>query len=231
MTIVYLSNDFRMTQHSNIVETSSKQLRDIRDKRDQNHQKEYENYANYTQNHSKIFAASPISHQNKPIMKDKQRRIVIVTNYRSGSSFIGELLKAHPGMFYAFEPLWFATGGYTPMMTPQGVAKTKTLNTTADYLDALLFHCNVTAFERDYRARNKSNRTWINRVFPGSGSFQQAKAKCEWKPYIATKVCITTFFLIYNHLRKRATPRMALQRQKHSIQRLIIWRSYCFVVM
>nr|CAB3230841.1 carbohydrate sulfotransferase 1 [Phallusia mammillata] len=35
----------------------------------------------------------------------QSKAIIIVTNYRSGSSFFGELLNQHPDVFYMFEPL------------------------------------------------------------------------------------------------------------------------------
>ena len=37
--------------------------------------------------------------------------IILVTNYRSGSTFLGELFNQHPGSFYIFEPLFPFTGG------------------------------------------------------------------------------------------------------------------------
>jgi len=36
--------------------------------------------------------------------------VIILTNYRSGSTFLGELFNQHPDAFYTFEPL-FLLGG------------------------------------------------------------------------------------------------------------------------
>ena len=38
---------------------------------------------------------------------DQVRNILIATSYRSGSSFLGELLNQFPGTFYYFEPLHY----------------------------------------------------------------------------------------------------------------------------
>ena len=38
---------------------------------------------------------------------DKVRNILIATSWRSGSSFLGELLAQYPGTFYYFEPLHY----------------------------------------------------------------------------------------------------------------------------
>ena len=38
---------------------------------------------------------------------DKVRHILIATSWRSGSSFLGELLAQYPGTFYYFEPLHY----------------------------------------------------------------------------------------------------------------------------
>ena len=37
----------------------------------------------------------------------KQQNIIIVTTWRSGSTFLGSLLNAYPGTFYSFEPLHY----------------------------------------------------------------------------------------------------------------------------
>ena len=43
-------------------------------------------------------------------IKDKihyqiQNQLVIYTRYRSGSSFVGEIFKQHPDVFYTFDPI------------------------------------------------------------------------------------------------------------------------------
>ena len=49
---------------------------------------------------------------------DKVRNILIATSWRSGSSFLGELLAQYPGTFYYFEPLHY----YSQKVTPQSDA-------------------------------------------------------------------------------------------------------------
>ncbi|KAH7975498.1 hypothetical protein HPB52_002247 [Rhipicephalus sanguineus] len=44
------------------------------------------------------------------VPKDKVRRVIIVTYFRAGSSFVGELLSSTPNTFYYFEPLKMFSG-------------------------------------------------------------------------------------------------------------------------
>ena len=39
--------------------------------------------------------------------RDQVRNILIASSFRSGSSFLGELLNQFPGIFYYFEPLYY----------------------------------------------------------------------------------------------------------------------------
>ncbi|CAK8671748.1 unnamed protein product [Clavelina lepadiformis] len=46
-----------------------------------------------------------------PLLPQQKTGIILVTNYRSGSTFLGELFNQHPDSFYIFEPLFPFTGG------------------------------------------------------------------------------------------------------------------------
>ena len=70
---------------------------------------------------SVLFPLSPkYSHNNvfTTAAKDNRTqdpsipRILLVTYFRSGSSFLGDLLQSTPRTFYSFEPLHFMTSGY-----------------------------------------------------------------------------------------------------------------------
>lgn len=39
-----------------------------------------------------------------PVISNKTQHILIVTTWRSGGTFLGDLLNHHPGVFYSFEP-------------------------------------------------------------------------------------------------------------------------------
>ncbi|KAF2361577.1 Sulfotransferase domain [Trinorchestia longiramus] len=39
------------------------------------------------------------------VSKDKVKRILVLTTWRSGSTFLGDIFNAYPGTFYSFEPL------------------------------------------------------------------------------------------------------------------------------
>merc|ERR1719420_191885 len=41
------------------------------------------------------------------IPREKMRKILILTTWRSGSTFLGDLLNHYPGTFYFFEPLHY----------------------------------------------------------------------------------------------------------------------------
>jgi len=45
--------------------------------------------------------------------------VIILTNHRSGSSFVGELFNQHPDVFYMFEPLYGTAVGYGTDCEPQ----------------------------------------------------------------------------------------------------------------
>jgi len=36
----------------------------------------------------------------------EKKQLLIVTTWRSGSTFLGEILSTHPTVFYHYEPLW-----------------------------------------------------------------------------------------------------------------------------
>jgi len=59
---------------------------------------------------STIFSNKKFSTNNKLQRKGSSRKqVLIVTEYRSGSSFIGEIFNRNPDIFYLFEPLLLTT--------------------------------------------------------------------------------------------------------------------------
>ena len=40
------------------------------------------------------------------ILPNKSRNVLIATTFRSGSTFLGDLLNHYPGTFYTYEPFW-----------------------------------------------------------------------------------------------------------------------------
>ncbi|XP_078493484.1 carbohydrate sulfotransferase 1 [Ciona intestinalis] len=45
------------------------------------------------------------------LLPEQTKGVVLLTNYRSGSTFLGQLFNQHPDVFYQFEPLYPFTGG------------------------------------------------------------------------------------------------------------------------
>ena len=65
--------------------------------------------------HSLNFSSVPLGDTLLSQESDLVKNILIATSWRSGSSFLGELLAQYPGTFYFFEPLHY----YAQKVTPQ----------------------------------------------------------------------------------------------------------------
>ena len=61
-----------------------------------------------------------------------RKMVLIVTSWRSGSTFLGEMLAQHPTIFYHYEPLWY-----------EGDRQIRNKSNAAAAVDHLrnLFHC------------------------------------------------------------------------------------------
>ena len=64
--------------------------------------------------HSLNISSVPLGDTLLSQESDLVRNILIATSWRSGSSFLGELLAQYPGTFYYFEPLRFYAHKVTP---------------------------------------------------------------------------------------------------------------------
>ena len=88
--------------------------------------------------------------------------VLVFTSYRSGSSFIGEMLQRHPDMYYMFEPLKLVA------LEPVGYSRAQ--QTGAGYMDQL-FHCQFedlfTASEAMYSntSYTSASQSWQRRAF------------------------------------------------------------------
>ncbi|XP_076813951.1 carbohydrate sulfotransferase 1-like [Clavelina lepadiformis] len=81
------------------------------------------------------------------------KAVVLLTNYRSGSSFFGELLNQHPDVFYMFEPLI--------MVSPLEQCNIH-VNLKKDIMKQLT-QCIFPDWEAMYRGMQKSERPLYNR--------------------------------------------------------------------
>uniref|UniRef100_T1J647 Sulfotransferase domain-containing protein n=1 Tax=Strigamia maritima TaxID=126957 RepID=T1J647_STRMM len=75
-----------------------------------------------------------------PPLNTKKMQIIILTSWRSGSTFVSEIINHHPGTFYHYEPLHLAVG-HTLI--------NKTMEDKAVKLLSDLFNCSYTS-ENDY---------------------------------------------------------------------------------
>ena len=104
------------------------------------------------------------------------QRIVIATNMRSGSSFIGELLKSDPNTFYSFEPLMLMDVGLH-----RGKKKCESYKLPA--LVDLLYNCTVSKLKFC-----SPGPYWLHKVFgQTSANFKAGPRKCSTKKHRVAK--------------------------------------------
>ena len=59
----------------------------------------------------KAYLASQSPGENVTWNTNEQRMLLIITTFRSGSTFLGDIISHHPTVFYHYEPLWQAKYG------------------------------------------------------------------------------------------------------------------------
>ena len=126
--------------------------------------------------HQFKFLARP-SHRPKPVNDS----IILTTNVRSGSSFVGELLKNDPDSFYAYEPLMFITRKFDDFNGKTQECKNNTVRALVD----LMVNCKI---ERLKKCKGISIN-WTKSAFGLKGAtFDGVHEKCVAKKHRATKV-------------------------------------------
>ena len=140
---------------------------------------------------SRVVSGSSIPKDKMNRQKDKGLKVILLTSYRSGSSFVGETLKIYPDVFYMFEPLMFYTlDGF------ETAAKMKYIND--HFLEILekLLSCSVVDLISDSiqlfsgDVYDKKRENWIRRTFPhhDKSSLEDIEAACKRKPHIVIKL-------------------------------------------
>ena len=129
---------------------------------------------------SKVTISSkdrPEVNATKSLVSDiSGQRIVIATNMRSGSSFIGELLKSDPNTFYSFEPLMLMDVGLH-----RGKKKCESYKLPA--LVDLLYNCTVSKLKFC-----SPGPYWLHKVFgQSSANFKAGPKKCSTKEHRVAK--------------------------------------------
>ncbi|XP_078734871.1 carbohydrate sulfotransferase 2-like [Lampetra fluviatilis] len=92
---------------------------------------------------------SPAAERSEP--RTPRAQLFILTTWRSGSSFVGELFNQHPGVFYLFEPLWHVWQALYPgdARVLQGASR--------DMLNSL-FRCDMQVFNLYGNGQNMTSR-------------------------------------------------------------------------
>lgn len=111
-------------------------------------------------------------------------RALVTTTWRSGSTFLGDIMTAHPGTFYHYEPLLH----YDIVQARSGALAKDAVRTLKD-----LMHCNYTNLDR-YLTYGRSHqwlfvhnpRLWTHCQADGKQQFR--KSYC-WKPEFLNKFC------------------------------------------
>lgn len=130
-----------------------------------------------------------ILHNRRPPYK-----IMLMTSYRSGSSFVGQILKRIPNSFYTFEPLMFLNLGTYKISTEDTI-----ITPNLVYYLQNIFSCNFSVLALDtyrYFPQHSQKRDhWLkNYSFPGHFTFEDAERNCRTKENIVAKV-IRAYYL------------------------------------
>ncbi|GFS13639.1 carbohydrate sulfotransferase [Elysia marginata] len=110
---------------------------------------------------SRNVSPSPMFGKPSPQRLKPRLKILIVSYMRSGSTLCGNILQAHPGVFYVYEPLLYLWDHYVP---GKDLSKNLPLRRRAkalwreskpvippplDFL-SYMFHCNVSTYNLDF---------------------------------------------------------------------------------
>ena len=127
------------------------------------------------------------------------QRILLFASYRSGSSFIGEILHQE-NTFYAFEPLGFFSLGKN---VKPFIRETFLSKNASQYLHDM-FHCQFERLKNHSAkyAKIKINqrKDWITRCFMGIKTFEKAEQTCQKATSIVTKIVRVKYLQDIMHL-------------------------------
>jgi len=111
-------------------------------------------------------------------------RAMVSTTWRSGSTFLGDIMTSHPGTFYHYEPLLH----YDIVQARSGALADDAVRTLRD-----LMHCNYTNLDR-YLSYGKSHqwlfshnpRLWSHCISEGQSKFRSSYC---WSPEFLNRLC------------------------------------------
>ena len=118
------------------------------------------------------------------------QKVLLFTHYRSGSSFVGEILKHNRDTFYMFEPLMFLSLNQKRLPIVRDVFLSRNLS---HYLSHF-FMCNFTYINQvstKHLHRDRDNKTrqfWVKVAFPKMATFQEAEKECLTKAHVTAKI-------------------------------------------
>ncbi|XP_018411373.1 PREDICTED: carbohydrate sulfotransferase 4-like [Nanorana parkeri] len=87
-----------------------------------------------------IFMIMKMHLNTSPVSKPEQSHLLIISSWRSGSSFTGQLFSQHPDVFYLMEPAWHVWG----KMSQDSVA---VLHMASRDLFRSVFHCDMSVYD------------------------------------------------------------------------------------
>ena len=135
---------------------------------------------------SKITAGTSQRQIHRDNKENMKKKLLLFTQWRSGSSFVGEILKHIPNTFYMFEPLMFF---HLEMPSKTGEIL---LTQNASHFLSAVFDCNVSYIGKVSRQfwpnRDQFRNNWIRNAFNGLRSFKVVDQKCKEKQNMVAKV-------------------------------------------
>ncbi|XP_076351063.1 carbohydrate sulfotransferase 4-like [Tachypleus tridentatus] len=157
--------------------------------------------ANTFSNKKRILAKSQTSGNNKSSDKNHVKKILIVTYFRSGSTFLGDILQENPKTFYHFEPLHYMTYG-------ERISSDKEREALQHIKD--LFNCNFSKKYLDWAIMKKNQFLFRRNQYLWSSCRVRSTA-CFFLNFVES-VCKRSWIQVMK------VTRLSMQQIKHFVQ-------------
>ena len=115
-----------------------------------------------------------------------RNKVLLFAQWRSGSSFVGGILKCSPDSFYMFEPLMFFH-----LEKPSAIGNLLLTQYASHFISAVL-DCNISYIkwvsEQFWPTETRFRNKWIKRAFGGLQSFEMAEDQCKAARNVIAKI-------------------------------------------
>ena len=125
---------------------------------------------------------------SRPESNEPKTKVVLFTQSRSGSSFIGKVLQQRPDTFYSFEPLRFISFNEESNF----ITHDERLGSNVSEIISNILQCNLHHIEgasvRYYPDKDEARQIWLPIAFPVHHSFNEAISQCAMRMNVAIKI-------------------------------------------